>query len=349
MPAPPNSTRGYYPKEMDPLYGIERPPVADTRLASQAIAKPCCGCGAVLKINLNRYGSLFFGCSNWSTGCRKFEPRTPLPHEVLEFAYGDRPLHVPEDVWRKAADELTGGKYTNLVNNMASLVNQFSEMNKRAESDNLEKVRVRLQAGRASGNLSAAEYDKYYQIAAQPVAQNDAVTTMARKGTKKMATKEAKPEETESAVTPVKKSKARKALGATGKRIGEAAMSAAKRKAASKAADGIVQIARTNLPQLGIPWPAFLDTPGGRQLAKVALPLVGLFLCEALAEKTDIPLLESVKGVCGFAVEGVTEEVVGAAIEAALPMLAQLSALGAGVTLGAFKPVDPPELTAEVG
>lgn len=139
--------------------------------------------------------------------------------------------------------------------------------------------------------------------------------------------------------------------------VAAAAVTAAKRRAALAAADGIVTIARSNLPKIGVPWPLFLDTPMGQKLARVGLPLVSLFVCKMLSERSsddlapalDSAMLRQVESVCALAVEGITEETVGEVIGMAMPMLSEMLALAGSSSVKAFQPSTPdPVLNASV-
>lgn len=117
----------------------------------------------------------------------------------------------------------------------------------------------------------------------------------------------------------------------TGAIVGKAIVDAGAGALGAKAAEGIVLLARHHL---GEHWPAVLDTPAGRRVAQVALPVTILFICQAFAE--NIPLAAQAEKAATLAVRGTAQEAAKEAIEVLTPFLQNLIQLGAGTPVTAL-------------
>ena len=114
----------------------------------------------------------------------------------------------------------------------------------------------------------------------------------------------------------------------TAKVAAKAAGDAVKMQLAAKISDGMIAGLKT---QMGEHWPKLLDTPYGKQLASVGLPMMLHFLCENFGHV--IPQLGMVKPAATLAIQGASQEATKLAIEAAAPFLANVAGLAPGLKI----------------
>lgn len=108
-----------------------------------------------------------------------------------------------------------------------------------------------------------------------------------------------------------------------------AAMAGLKAGAATSASKGMVKIAKA---YIGPNMPKLLQGPGGEALLSLLLPLGVSLVCQQYGD--HIPHAKQLADVANLAIQGTSQEAAEMAFSKAIPMFAEMAALGAGMHKG---------------